>query len=114
MIFRLIASLCASACLAADLPSTGLLVDLDASKGVTVDAQGRVTAWQSQAGPAAAREFIGQPKGRTEATSGLPAVVKEPRAALSFRQQELVCHDESAFDGLIRGSGCTWDAVFRV
>ena len=114
MIFRLIASLCASACLAADIPSAGLLVDLDASKGVAVDAQGRVTAWQSQAGPVAARDFVGQPKGRADATSGLPAVVKEPRAALSFRQQELVCHDETAFDGLIRGDGCTWIAVIKV
>jgi hypothetical protein len=33
---------------------------------------------------------------------------------LSFRQQELVCHDESAFDGLIRGAGCTWVAVIKV
>jgi hypothetical protein len=114
MILRLLASLCASACLAADIPATGLLVDLDAAKGVTLDAQGRVTAWSNQAGPDATRAFVGQPKGRTEPTSGLPSVVKEPRAALSFRQQELVCHDESAFDGLIRGSGCTWVAVIKV
>lgn len=99
---------------AAEIPAAGLLVDLDAAKGVTLDAQGRVMAWKSQAGPAEAREFVGQPKGRTEPTSGLPSVVKEPRAALSFRQQELVCHDEAAFDGLIRGSGCTWVAVIKV
>lgn len=114
MIFRLIASLCASACLAGDIPSSGLLVDLDASKGVTVDAQGRVTAWQSQAGPAAARDFVGQPKGRADATSGLPSVAAGSAPALSFRQQELVCHDEAAFDGLIRGDGCTWIAVLKV
>ena len=82
--------------------------------GVALDAQGCVTAWKSQAGPVEAREFVGQPKGRAEPTSGLPAVVKEPRTALSFRQQELVCHDEAAFDGLIRGSGCTWVAVIKV
>ena len=114
MIFRLIASLCASACLAGDIPSSGLLVDLDASKGVTVDTQGRVAAWQSQAGPIAARDFVGQPKGRVDATSGLPTPVKGSPAALSFRQQELVCHDEAAFDGLIRGDGCTWVAVIKV
>jgi hypothetical protein len=34
--------------------------------------------------------------------------------SLAFRQQELVCHDESAFDGLIRGDGCTWVAVIKV
>ena len=114
MILRLIASLYASVCLAADIPSAGLMVDLDPAKDVVVDAQGRVTAWKSQVGPVEARDFVGQPKGRTEPTSGLPSVVKEPRAALSFRQQELVCHDESAFDGLIRGSGCTWIAVIKV
>jgi len=99
---------------AAELPTPGLMVDLDAAMGVTLDAQGRVTLWKSQAGPAEAREFVGQPKGRTEPTSGLPSVVKEPRTALAFRQQELVCHDESAFDGLIRGDGCTWIAVIKV
>ena len=114
MILRLITTLCAVSCLAVDIPSAGLLVDLDPAKDVVVDAQGRVTAWKSQAGPVEAREFVGQPKGRAEPISGLPSVVKEPRAALSFRQQELVCHDESAFDGLIRGSGCTWVAVIKV
>ena len=99
---------------AAEIPAAGLLVDLDATKGVTLDAQGRVTAWTNQAGPAELRAFVGQPKGRTEPNSGLPSVVKEPRIALSFRQQELVCHDESALDGLIRGAGCTWVAVIKV
>ena len=115
MILRLIATLCASVCLAADIPSSGLLVDLDAAKGVTLDAQGRVTAWTNQVGGAATTAlFVGQPKGRAEPTSGLPTVVSGERASLSFRQQELVCHDESAFDGLIRGSGCTWVAVIKV
>jgi hypothetical protein len=115
MILRLIATLCASVCLAADIPSSGLLVDLDAAKGVTLDAQGRVTAWTNQVGGAATTAFfVGQPKGRAEPTSGLPTVVSGKRASLSFRQQELVCHDESAFDGLIRGSGCTWVAVIKV
>jgi len=99
---------------AAEIPTAGLMVDLDPAKDVTQDVQGRVTAWKSQAGPAELRAFVGQPKGRAEPTSGLPAVVREPRAALSFRQQELVCHDESALDGLIRGAGCTWVAVIKV
>ena len=99
---------------AAHIPAAGLLVDLDAAKGVMVDAQGRVTEWANQAGPPELRAFVGQPKGRAEATSGLPAFVAGPVPSLSFRQQELVCHDESAFDGLIRGSGCTWVAVLKV
>ncbi len=114
MILRLVASLCAVSCLAADIPASGLLVDLDAAKGVTLDAQGRVTAWANQVGPDATRAFVGQPKGRAEPTSGLPTVVDGNVPSLSFRQQELVCHDESAFDGLIRGSGCTWVAVIKV
>jgi len=114
MILRLTALLCVATSFAAEIPAAGLLVDLDPAKDVVVEAQVRVTAWKSQAGPVEAREFVGQPKGRTEPTSGLPSVVKEPRAALSFRQQELVCHDEAAFDGLIRGSGCTWVAVLKV
>lgn len=110
----LLLSLCWSGLIAADIPAAGLMVDLDAARGVTADAQGRVTAWTNQAGPAELRKFVGQPKGRSDATSGLPTVVKEPRAALSFRQQELICHDESALDGLIRGAGCTWVAMIRV
>ena len=99
---------------AAELPRAGLMVDLDAAKGTTLDAEGRVTTWANQAGPASLRSFVGQPKGRAEATSGLPTPVKGVPAALSFRQQELVCHDEAAFDGLLRGDGCTWVAVITV
>lgn len=114
MKFGLLLSLACVGLAAAELPTPGLMVDLDAAKGVAVDAEGRVSSWKSQAGPAEARDFVGQPKGRAEPTSGLPSVVKEPRASLAFRQQELVCHDESAFDGLIRGDGCTWVAVLKV
>ncbi|MEN9537333.1 MAG: hypothetical protein RLZZ178_1330, partial [Verrucomicrobiota bacterium] len=64
MSLRLLGLLCAASSLAADVPSAGLLVDLDPAKGVALDAQGRVTAWKSQAGPVEAREFVGQPKGR--------------------------------------------------
>ena len=99
---------------AAELPRDGLMVDLDAGKGTALDAEGRVTAWTNQAGPDALHMFVGQPKGRAEPTSGLPTPAKGSPAALSFRQQELVCHDESALDGLIRGDGCTWVAVLKV
>ena len=99
---------------AAELPRAGLMVDLDAAKGTTLDAEGRVTTWANQAGPDTLRSFVGQPKGRAEASSGLPTPVKGSPAALSFRQQELVCHDEDALDGLIRGDGCTWVTVLKV
>ncbi len=114
MLLRLIALLCAVAPFAADLPKAGLMVDLDASNGVTLDAEGRVTEWQNQAGPPELRSFVGQPKGRADASSGLPTPLKGSPASLSFRQQELVCHEEAALDGLIRGEGCTWVAVLKV
>ena len=38
----------------------GLRVDLDVTRGVTLDAQGRVAKWTNQAGPAEVREFVGQ------------------------------------------------------
>jgi hypothetical protein len=104
----------AGAACAAEVPSSGLVVDLDAAKGVTVDAQGRVTEWANQVGPAETRRFVGQPQGRPDPTSGLPSVAPGKPASLVFRQQELVCHDESAFDGLIRGDGCTWVALLKV
>ena len=99
---------------AAPWPEAGLLVDLDASRGVTADAEGRVSRWVSQAGPAEAREFVGQDKGRKLPGSGLPTLLKvDDEAVVSFREQELLCADEQVFDGLIRGSGCTWAAVLR-
>jgi hypothetical protein len=114
MILRLLGLICAAASLAGEIPAAGLMVDLEASKGVTADARGRVTAWANQVGPEATRAFVAQPKGRTEATSGQPTFVAGAIPTLSFRQQELVCHDESAFDGLIRGEGCTWVTVLKV
>ncbi len=114
MRFSLFLALSCLGLTAADIPSAGLLVDLNAAKGVTVDAQGRVAAWANQVGPAATRTFIGQPKGRAAAISGLPTVVAGLVPSLSFRQQELVCDDEAAFDGIIRGDGCTWVAVLKV
>ena len=114
MTLRLIFVFWTIAACAAELPTAGLMVDLHPMKGVRSDADGRVTEWTNQAGPEELRKFVGQPKGRKDPASGLPAFVKEPVAALSFRQQELVCHDESALDGLIRGEGCTWVAVLKV
>lgn len=88
----------------------GLRVDLDAARGVTSDAQGRVAKWTNQAGPAEIREFVGQDKGRKVPGSGLPAAGD---GAIIFRAQELLCHDEKAFDGLIKGDGCTWVVVLK-
>jgi len=111
---RSLSLLCAVAVFGAnEVPRDRLLVDLDARVGLTADAQGRVTKWVSQAGPVEAREFVGQDKGRKVPGSGLPAAPKDAAEGVGFAAQELVCHDEKAFDGLVRGDGCTWIAVLR-
>ena len=103
----------AALAVAADLPREKLLVDLDARVGLTVDAQGRVTKWVNQAGPVEARDFVGQDQGRKVPGSGLPTAPKDATEGVGFAAQELVCHDEKALDGVVRGDGCTWIAVLR-
>lgn len=101
------------------LPSTALVLDLDAGKGVTLEDGDRVAAWTNQAPGATAKDFVKRDEGRKEPGSGRPTLVKGLAAlggkeALDFRQQELVCLDEDAFDGLITGKGHTWIAVIAV
>jgi len=97
----------------------GLILDLDAAKGVQVEAGDRVACWTNQVASFAARDFVKQDKGRKEAGSGRPTLKKSVAAigghnTLVFRRQELVCHHEDAFDHLITGSGYTWLAVMSV
>jgi hypothetical protein len=98
------------------LPDKGLLLDLDAAKGVTTTDQGRVTAWKNQARTATDLTFVPQDEGRKEAGSGRPSVRRnipelDGKPAIVFRQQELVCKNEDRFDGLTTGKGHTWIAV---
>lgn len=102
-----------------ELPQAGLLLDLDAAKGVTLEAGGHVAAWENQVAAAKPRSFIKRDAGRKEPGSGRPtlrAAVPElgGKPALVFRQQELVCMDEDSFDGLTTGKGHTWLAVIAV
>ena len=104
---------------AEDLPSAALILDLDAEKGVKLEEGDRVVAWANQARGTVAKDFVKRDEGRKEAGSGQPTLVKDiaglgGKAALDFRQQELVCMDEDAFDGLITGKGHTWIAVISV
>lgn len=94
----------------------GLVLDLDARRGVTVVDGGRVVKWRNQVAGNGAQDFVSRDEGRGEAGSGRPTLVKDEmgRAVLDFRQQELVCMDEDVFDGLVRGGGCTWVALMRV
>lgn len=111
--------LCSSAFAADPLPPVGLVLDLDAARGVSLEDRDKVGGWANQAPGAAAKEFVKRDEGRKEAGSGRPMLVEGIAAlggkpALDFRQQELVCLDEDAFDGLTTGKGHTWIAVLAV
>lgn len=106
--------LCFGSASAVELPA-GLILDLNADAGVTA-VDDRVTVWQNQVATFPAKDFVARDEGRKEPGTGRPTLrqaVKELNGhqALIFRQQELVCLDEDAFDSLSHGSGCTWIAV---
>ncbi len=101
------------------LPKEGLLLDLDASKGLTLEDGEKVSAWVNQAPEAKAKLFVKQDQGRKEKGSGRPTLrpaIPElnGKPALVFRRQELVCMDEETFDGLTTGKGHTWLAIIAV
>lgn len=102
-----------------ELPQSGLLLDLDAAKGLALEDGDKVAAWRNQVAPATVRQFLKQDKGRPVAGSGRPTLRKEIPAlkgkpALVFRQQELVCPDEETFDKLTTGAGHTWLVIMAV
>jgi hypothetical protein len=104
---------------AQELPTTGLILDLDAAKGVTLQDGNKVIAWQNQVTTSAAKEFVLQDKGRKEPGSGRPTLRQNMAAlnkhpSLVFLQQELVCADEDTFDSLTTGKGHTWIALIAV
>ena len=79
----------------------------------------RVVKWANQVASFAAQDFVKQDQGRAEPGSGRPTLKKSVPAigghnALIFRRQELVNHNEDAFDHLITGNGYTWFAVMTV
>jgi hypothetical protein len=103
----------------AQIATKGLILDLDADKGVQVEDGDRVVKWTNQVTTFAARDFVKQDKGRKEPGSGRPTLKKSVAAigghdTLVFRRQELVNHDEDAFDHLLTGNGYTWIAVISV
>ena len=103
----------------AQIATKGLILDLDADKGVEVEDGDRVVKWTNQVATFAARDFVKQDEGRKEPGSGRPTLKKSVAAigghdTLVFKRQELVNHDEDAFDHLLTGSGYTWIAVISV
>jgi hypothetical protein len=103
----------------AQVPAKGLILDLDADKGVEVEDGDRVVKWTNQVTTFPARDFVKQDKGRKEPGSGRPTLKKSVEAigghnTLVFRRQELINHEEDAFDHLLTGSGYTWLTVISV
>lgn len=102
--------------IAAEIPKNGLLLDLDAAKGLTLEDGDRVAAWANQAPGDTTRMFLKQDEGRKEKGSGRPTLREavpelNGKPTIVFQRQELVCPDEDTFDKLTTGSGHTWLAV---
>jgi hypothetical protein len=100
----------------AQLIEDGLILDLDAERAVEVEEGDRVVRWTNQVVRFPAKDFVKQDEGRAQPGSGRPTLKKVVAAiggrnALVFRSQELINHDEDAFDHLLTGSGYTWFAV---
>jgi hypothetical protein len=96
-----------------------LILDLNADLGVTTEEGDRVSVWQNQVTTFPARDFVKRDAGRKEAGSGRPTLRKAVQQlaghnAIVFRQQELVCMDEDAFDALTQGRGFTWISLIAM
>jgi hypothetical protein len=94
----------------------GLIVDLDADKGITLESGDRVSVWRNQIPTFKVQEFVKRDEGRSIPGSGRPVLRKSVAElnghnSLIFRKSELVSMDSGAFDGLITGSGYTWVVV---
>lgn len=96
----------------------GLLVDLDADKLVEADGAGRVEKWGNCAPAPAVNAFVKQDEGRKVKGSGRPLLLKNAATlngqnTILFNKEELVAHNEDAFDHLITGNGYTWFCIIK-
>ncbi|MGE9269970.1 MAG: hypothetical protein ACQKBU_04140 [Verrucomicrobiales bacterium] len=104
---------------AALLVEKGLILDLDASKGLELEEDNRVRSWSNQMRGKAAGKFSKQDEGRALAGSGRPTWRRSVasiggKPAVLFEEQELIHDSEDAFDHLVTGSGYTWFSVMAV
>lgn len=124
-----ITSLCltANAQEVSPLPVTkGLLLDLNANKDVETEDGNRVKSWKNQIQDNKIDIFVKQDEGRDKKPkknrpkmgigSGRPTLKKDVAAiggnnTLIFEEQELINHNEDAFDHLTQGSGYTWLSI---
>ena len=98
--------------------SSGLILDLNADKGVTMSTDGFVISWTNQVPDAAATEFNYTDEGREFAGSGRPKPGSSTEElnnhnSIVFQEDELINDNDKAFDGLITGKGYTWFVVIK-
>lgn len=97
----------------------GLFLDLDADHNIVLEDGNKVSSWANRIENNNIKEFVKQDKGRRIKGSGRPRLkVSEPKLnghnSVVFHRQELVNHNEDAFDVLTTGKGYTWFSVMAV
>lgn len=103
----------------------GLVLDLNADLGVSLDQDNMVIAWRNQAPNPKALDFKITEDGRTEILvkqtelgTGRPALKTgneeiNNHSSLVFISDELINDNDRAFDGMMTGNGYTWFAVLK-
>jgi hypothetical protein len=103
----------------------GLVLDLNADMGVTVEDECMVTTWRNQAPNPKALDFKVTEEGRTrtivaqkELGTGRPTLKKNVdelngHHSLVFTEDELINDNDEAFHGMMTGRGYTWFAVIK-
>ena len=96
----------------------GLILDLNANEGLTLEDGSYISNWKNQVKDFNAQDFVKRDKGRKVAGSGRPLLVKSSTElnghnSIVFKESELVNMNEDAFDHLITGSGYTWLVVMK-
>lgn len=94
----------------------GLLVDLNADYGYYLNDSSQVIRWDNQSGYKKAETFVKNDINRKWPCEGCPGIrLKAPEInghnTIVFREDELVNHNEDAFDHLTSGSGYTFFSV---
>jgi type 1 glutamine amidotransferase len=104
---------------AIDLPiKKGLLLDLDADYYLIIEDGDKISSWSNKI-ENNVQEFVKQDTDRKIKGSGRPRIkLNVPKLnghnSVVFNRDELVNHNEDAFDHLTQGSGYTWFSVMSV
>jgi hypothetical protein len=105
--------------------SKGLVLDLNADKGLTIEEDSMVTTWTNQAPRPKAVDFKITEEGRTktiisqeEPGTGRPILLKNSSEinghnSLVFTEDELINDNDEAFHGMMTGGGYTWFAIIK-